>query len=131
MRTFLRENGLSLFFLTAFLVTLIAQSFAGQHSFNAEQLEHGGSLASWWEYVTSPNYWGAVMENWQSEFLQFTTFIAATIWLVQKGSNESKRLEDAGRETDEKQRVGRHASDRSPRWARIGAGGRACMRTRC
>ena len=41
MRTFLRENGLSLFFLTIFLATLVAQSFAGQHTFNAEQAEHG------------------------------------------------------------------------------------------
>ena len=48
------------------------------------------------------------MENWQSEFLQFTVFIGATIWLVQKGSNESKRLEDAARERDEQQKVGRH-----------------------
>ena len=52
--------------------------------------------------MTSVVFWGAVMENWQSEFLQFTVFIGATIWLVQKGSNESKRLEDAGRETDER-----------------------------
>ena len=44
---------------------------------------------SWWEYVTGADFWGAVMENWQSEFLQFTVFIGATVWLVQKGSNES------------------------------------------
>ena len=119
VRTFLRENGLSLFFATIFLVTLLAQSFAA-NSFNAEQAEHGGSLVSWWEYVTSVAFWGAVMENWQSEFLQFTVFIGATIWLVQKGSNESKRLEDAGRETNEKQRVGRHASNQSPGWAKGG-----------
>ncbi|MGH3143752.1 MAG: DUF6766 family protein [Gaiellales bacterium] len=120
MRTFLRENGLSLFFAATFLATLTAQSFAGQHSFNSEQLEHGASAISWWEYVTSVTFWGAVMENWQSEFLQFTVFIGATIWLVQKGSNESKRLEDAGRETNEKQRVGRHASEQSPGWAKAG-----------
>ena len=72
---------------------------------------------SLWEYVSSAEFWGAVMENWQSEFLQFTLFIGATVWLVQKGSNESKKLEDVGRETDEQQRVGRHASRRSPRWA--------------
>ncbi|MGH3017919.1 MAG: DUF6766 family protein [Gaiellaceae bacterium] len=120
MRTFLRENGLSLFFASTFLATLTAQSFAGQHSFNSEQLEHGASAISWWEYVTSVTFWGAVMENWQSEFLQFTVFIGATIWLVQKGSNESKRLEDAGRETNEKQRVGRHASEQSPGWAKAG-----------
>ena len=118
MRTFVRENGLSLFFLTAFMATLTAQSFAGQHTFNSEQLEHGASAVSWWEYVTSVTFWGAVMENWQSEFLQFTVFIGATVWLVQKGSNESKQLEDAGSETNEKQRVGRHANERSPRWAK-------------
>ena len=120
MRTFLRENGLSLFFLATFVVTLLAQSFAGQHSFNAEQVEHGGPLVSWWEYVTSAGYWAAVMENWQSEFLQFTVFIGVTIWLVQKGSNESKRLEDVGTETDEQQKVGRHIKERSPRWAKAG-----------
>ena len=60
------------------------------------------------------------MENWQSEFFQFAVFIAATVWLVQKGSNESSKLEDAGLETDEKQRVGAHATPASPLWARVG-----------
>ena len=118
MRTFLRENGLSLFFATTFLLTLLAQSFAGQHSVNEERAQHGASLVSWWGYVTSPDYWGAVMENWQSEFLQFSVFIGATIWLVQKGSNESKQLADTGTESDEKQRVGSHAVAGSPAWAR-------------
>jgi Domain of unknown function (DUF6766) len=120
MRPFLRDNGLSLFFATTFVVTLVAQSFAGQHAYNAELAEHGGSAVSWWHYVTSPGYWGSVMENWQSEFLQFTVFIGATIWLVQKGSNESKPAKDAGMETDDKQRVGRFADERSPRWAKVG-----------
>jgi hypothetical protein len=120
MRARLERNGLSLFFATLFIASLTAQSFAGQRNYNAEQREHGGSSISWWEYVTSPDYWGAVMENWQSEFLQFTVFVGATVWLVQKGSNESKRLEDVGLETDEQQRVGRHATARSPRWATAG-----------
>ena len=68
------------------------------------QGEHGGSPISWWSYVTSTDFGGAVMENWQSEFLQFSLFIAATIWLVQKGSTESKKLEDAGTESKAKQR---------------------------
>ena len=33
------------------------------------------------------------MENWQSEYLQFSLYILATIWLVQKGSTESKKLD--------------------------------------
>lgn len=118
MRTFVRENGLSIFFAALFAVTLTAQSFAGQHTYNADQVKHGEGTVSWWEYVISPDYWGAVMENWQSEFLQFSLFIGATVWLVQKGSNESKKLQDAGRESDEQQKVGRHAHANSPLWAK-------------
>jgi hypothetical protein len=120
MRGFLKENGLSAFFAAIFAATITAQSFAGQRGYNAEQREHGASGVSWWEYVRSPDYWGAVMENWQSEFLQFAVFIGATIWLVQKGSNESKQLDDVGLETDERQKVGSHVVARSPRWAKAG-----------
>jgi hypothetical protein len=62
-----------------------------------------------------------VMENWQSEYLQFTLYIFATVWLVQKGSSESKELGKEGTETDREQRVGRYARADSPAWA--GAGG--------
>jgi hypothetical protein len=115
---------LAAFLATLFSVTVAAQSLAGQRSHNAELREHGAAGLSWWEYVRSPDFWGAVMENWQSEFLQFAVFIGATIWLVQKGSNESKPLRDAGRESDEQQRVGSHAGARSPRLAKASGLGR-------
>jgi hypothetical protein len=117
MRRFLFENGLSVFFLTIFMATLVGESFLGQHAHNAEELAHGGQPLSWLDYVLSPSFGSAVLENWQSEFLQFTLFILATVWLVQKGSNESKPLEDAGLETKEKQKIGRHAPQNAPRWA--------------
>ena len=120
MKGFLRDNGLSLFFAALFATTIAAQSVAGQRAENAQLVEHGARSMSWWEYVTSPEFWGAVMENWQSEFLQFSVFIGATIWLVQKGSNESKVVANAGTETDEQQKLGAHALKRSPLWARAG-----------
>ena len=70
MRRFAKENGLALSFLTLFLGTLVGQSFAGQQNHNATQAEHGEQTLSWWRYVVSPDFGGAVMENWQSEFLQ-------------------------------------------------------------
>ena len=120
MRRFLFENSLSLFFGALFLGSLFAQSLAGQRTYNQEELAHGSEAVSWFHYVTSSAFGQAVMENWQSEFLQFTTFILATIWLVQKGSNESKPLGDAGRESDQKQRVRGYAPDDAPRWAKVG-----------
>ena len=119
MRRFLFENGLSVFFGTIFLATLVGQSFVGQHAFNADQAAHEGSPVSWLDYVLSPEFGGAVLENWQSEFLQFTLFIFATVWLVQKGSNESKRLDAAGLESKRAQRLEGHAPENAPRWAKL------------
>jgi hypothetical protein len=119
MRRFVRENGLSLFFFTIFAVTLVGQSFAGRGKYNAVQAEHGSATVSWWSYVTSTDFGGSVMENWQSEFLQFSLFILATIWLVQKGSNQSTVLEDAGLESKVQQQIGRNAPADAPRWAKL------------
>jgi hypothetical protein len=118
MRRFLFENGLSLFFAGLFAVTLLGQSFAGQHAHNAEQRMHGGEPVSWLDYVLSPGFGGDVMENWQSEFLQFTLFILVTVWLVQKGSNESKPLDSVGLESNQKQKLEGFAPDDAPRWAK-------------
>jgi hypothetical protein len=119
LRRFAFENGLSLFFGTIFLATLVGQSLAGQHAYNAEQLEHGSEPVSWLDYVFSPDFGGNVLENWQSEFLQFTLFILATVWLVQKGSNESKELDSVGLESKQAQRVEGFAPENGPRWAKM------------
>ena len=60
-----------------------------------------------------------MLENWQSEYLQFTLFIVATVWLLQRGSPESKELHKVGRESDRAQLVGPHADKESPRWAKL------------
>jgi hypothetical protein len=119
MRRFLFENGLSVFFGSLFLLTLVGQSFAGQQAYNAEQVEHGGEPLGWLDYVFSPDFGGAVFENWQSEFLQFTTFILVTVWLVQKGSNESKPLDSVGLESKQKQKLEGYAPENGPAWAKV------------
>jgi hypothetical protein len=116
----LRNHGLALFFLAIFLAALVGQALTGQDDFNHAQLAHHGDAISLGRYVTSSEYWVDVLENWQSEYLQFTLFIAATVWLVQKGSPESKPLDKTGTESDEEQKVGAHADARSPKWARVG-----------
>jgi hypothetical protein len=120
VRLWLRNNTLSLFFLLLFLITVFAQSLAGQRAYNQEQLEHDSPTISYARYLVSSDFGQAVMENWQSEFLQFTFFIMATVWLIQRGSNESKKPEDIGLESDEKQLMGPHAQQNSPAWAKVG-----------
>ena len=120
MRTWIRDQSLSLFFLSLFLLTVFGQSIAGWKHYNEEQLQHDSSPISYGRYLVSSDFGQAVTENWQSEYLQFVTFIMATIWLVQRGSNESKKISDIGTESDQKQKVGSHADSRSPLWAKVG-----------
>ena len=119
MRLWMRNNGLSLFFFVLFVGALAGQSAAGQRVFNEEQIQHGAEPISYARYLVSSHFGAAVLENWQSEYLQFTLFIFATVWLIQRGSNESKPPADLGLESDEKQLVGPHAQQNSPRWAKL------------
>src|SRR5688500_12413721 len=120
MPKFIRDHSLSLFFLTIFLAALVGQALVGHDVHNQEALAHGGSEISLWRYVTSSDFGNAVMENWQSEYLQFTLFMLATVWFIQRGSPESKEPGKEGQESDREQKLGRHSSPSSPLWARTG-----------
>jgi hypothetical protein len=120
LRQFVTENGLSLAFLLLFLAALVGQAFVGWHDFNEEQDRHHEEHVGFGRYITSSHFGSAVLENWQSEYLQFTLFILFTIWLIQRGSPESKEPGKAGRESEEDQMLRDHAHPRSPLWARAG-----------
>jgi hypothetical protein len=120
MRRFLWENSLSLVMGALFAVALVGQAWSGWSEYNNEQVASGLATVSLAQYVTSASFAVDVTENWQSEYLQFLLYIVLTVWLVQRGSPESKELESAGTETDEQQRIGQHADEESPRWARTG-----------
>ena len=119
MKTALRNNGLSLFFGLIFLLALLGQGLTGHALFNEEQLAAGLDEISLGQYLMSSNFAVDVSENWQSEYLQFLLYITATIWLVQKGSPESKELDKAGLESDKEQLVGEYSNAESPAWAKV------------
>ena len=120
VRRFVLENSLSLFFFAIFLAALIGQAIAGHSLYNQEQLSHGEQGVSFLRYLTTSHFGNAVMENWQSEYLQFALFAFVTVWLVQKGSPESKELDKRGTETKKEQKIGSQADAGSPLWARVG-----------
>ena len=120
MRRFVRDNSLSLFFGAIFLLALLGQAVSGLHEVNNQQLAQGGEPISMGRYLTSSHFAVDVTENWQSEYLQFLLYITATVYLVQRGSPESKPVDEVGPESDEDQKVGRFADDDSPEPARTG-----------
>lgn len=115
----IKDNALSLTFLVLFVLALGGQAVAGTFQFNDEQLVSGGEPVSVLEYVTSSDFAVDVAENWQSEYLQFLLFIVLTVWLVQRGSPESKEPGEEGAESDRRQLIGPYAQADSPAWAKV------------
>ena len=120
MRAVWRDNSLSLVFLAFFVAALVGQAVAGWHEYNNEALVHHEESIEFGRYIVSSSFGNAVMENWQSEYLQFTLYILLTVWFIQRGSPESKEPGKSGTESDRDQRVGEHADANSPRWACMG-----------
>lgn len=120
MKRALRDNSLSIVFGLMLLATLAGQSFVGLAGYNEQARTDGVAEIGWLRYVTSSSFGVDVAENWQSEYLQFTLYILLTVWLVQRGSSESKQPEESGLGSDADERVGAHAQPDSPAAARTG-----------
>lgn len=93
MKNFLRNNGLSICFLALFIVSLGGQIIFGLKEYNKELLENGGTAITLGSYLISGHFLQSTFENWESEFLQMALFVVFTIFLMQKGSSESKDLD--------------------------------------
>ncbi|MBZ4015065.1 DUF6766 family protein [Streptomyces purpurogeneiscleroticus] len=119
-RKFLRDNSLGIFFGAAFVAALIGQAFAGQAEYNNQLTTQDFAPVGFWTYVSTSDFAVDVLENWQSEYLQFFLYIFLTVWLVQRGSPESKSVDRRGRGTEKEQRMAAYAHAASPRWASIG-----------
>lgn len=92
MKRFLHNNALALILFGLFAIILAAMSLVGVRHENAELTSHGQPVVSYLSYLGSGSFVEAVFENWESEFLQMGALVVLTIWFVQKGSKDSKKL---------------------------------------
>jgi uncharacterized protein (DUF486 family) len=90
MRRWFHENGLSITLFGLFAIFLVGQSLTGWKTYNADQVDHRGQTVSYGSYLTTGHFVEATFENWESEFLQMAAYVLLTVWLIQKGSSESK-----------------------------------------
>jgi len=87
MKTFLKNNGLSLSFSCCFYFPLLA---FGLQEHNKEFTQEAGAAVTLGAYLLSGHFLQSTFENWESEFLQMALFVVLTIFLQRKGSWESK-----------------------------------------
>jgi hypothetical protein len=98
----LRDNGLLLACLGLFAVFFAGMVVAGAASYNAQQHEHGSTeQVSVWGYLSTGDFVEATFENWESEFLQMGMYIVLTAFLYQKGSSESKPIDESAPQDDD------------------------------
>lgn len=95
MKNFLRNNGLSIVFLILFIAAWAAQAATGFANHNDERKQDGQLPISFSSYLHSGHFIQATFENWESEFLQMALFVVLTISLRQKGSSESKKMDES------------------------------------
>lgn len=107
MKAWLKNNSLSLVFLTLFLITFVGQAITGLKQHNEEMVDEGGQPIEMSSYLTSGHFLQSTFENWESEFLQMALFLILSMFLYQKGSAESKdpdKEEDVDKEPDPKKK---------------------------
>jgi hypothetical protein len=113
VRTWAREHGLLLANLAAFVGFLIAMALTGWSATNEELSEHEQPPESLGAFLASGDFYEALFENWESEFLQMGAYVVLTVFLFQKGSAESKPLDEPAPQ-DEDPRT--HGNDPNAPW---------------
>ena len=95
LQRFVFENALTIVALAFFVVSMLGLVMAGLSAYNEDQRQHGEATVSVVGYLTSGHFVEAIGENWESAFLQMGVFVLLTRFLYQRGSSESKRIEEA------------------------------------
>jgi hypothetical protein len=88
--SFWSRNALALVCFAFFVVLVVGLLLTGHEAYNADRADHGEPAVSLVTYLGQGHFWEAIFENWESEFLQMAAYILLTVFLIQKGSSESK-----------------------------------------
>src|SRR5215212_7591143 len=113
MRRFLRDNGLSVTLFALFVISLVGQALTGWRAHAEELRLHELPPIGFADYLATGHFISAVFENWESEFLQMAAYVLLTVFLIQKGSSESKKPGEANPEDEPPHR---HRDDPDAPW---------------
>ncbi|MFC5263817.1 DUF6766 family protein [Kribbella qitaiheensis] len=94
-RTWVRLRALLLVNLALFALFLVGVLLTGHAHENDDLSDHDQPTQTLLQYAGSSSFGETVFENWESEFLQMGMYVLLTTFLVQKGSAESRPLDEA------------------------------------
>lgn len=85
----LYEHSLSLSLFALFLLSFFLHAAGGQSNFNEEH----GTAITLFGYMATSQFWFESFQNWQSEFFSVAVLVIFSIFLREKGSPQSKRVD--------------------------------------
>lgn len=83
-RFFIRSNSLGIVIAVCFVLAVGGQSFAGWHQYNNDQRAQHAATVGYPRYLVSSDFQDAVMQNWQSEFLQIALYVMFAKWFASR-----------------------------------------------
>lgn len=98
MKSFFRDNGLTITLVAMFLFSAIGMIWSGHAAYNEELENRGSASIGLLSCLASGDFLSALFENRESEFLQMSAYVMLTAMLFQRGSAESR---DPDRSKDE------------------------------
>ena len=93
------KHSLSIVLIILFIASFILHWYGSMKDYNEEQLLKGGQVENAMQYLGNPRLWFESFQNWQSEFLSVFAIVVLTIFLRQKGSPQSKPVDEKNSET--------------------------------
>jgi hypothetical protein len=100
MSRLVKDNGLTIVLVLLFLGSILGHWLAGWHYQNEQLIDHGHQPITLLAFLREPLFLSTVFENWESEFLQMSTYVVLTAFLFQRGSAESQDPDGPARPGD-------------------------------
>jgi hypothetical protein len=87
------EHSLSLSLVLLFALSFLLHTWGGQRLMNDELIARHQPPVSFGDYLGHSRFWFESFQNWQSEFLSVAVLLFLSIFLRERGSPQSKRVD--------------------------------------
>jgi hypothetical protein len=91
----LYQHSLSIALFSLFALSFALHVLGGVEEYNRQQLVHGGQPTTAFGFLLTADFWFQSLQNWQSEFLSVGALVLLTVFLRERGSPESKPVDEA------------------------------------
>jgi hypothetical protein len=95
----LYRNSMSIAFFVLFAASTFLHARGGAEVESIEKVAHGEEPVGTLAYMATSRFWFESMQNWQSEFVSIVSIVGFSIFLRQKGSPQSKPVDESNDET--------------------------------